>query len=108
MVMTFTYSRLELESSTVGVLRKLVRKHNLHNQIKRYSKMRKSELVEQLLNHSQKSKSASSKLPPLPPAPKKKGKKKLYRKPPQLATEVGYDTKPARVRKPKKRFAIEG
>ena len=133
MVMSFFYSRSELESSTVDHLRKLVRKHNLHNQIKRYSKMRKAELVEQLLNHSQKTKSA----------PKKgKAPKRMDKATKALVPELGQPLykegllkgataqfqkrygkvvpvkKPAafidmtggrkRTRKPRRRFAIEG
>ena len=52
MVKVFSYQRAELEALKVEDLKNLVRKHNLHNQIKRYSKMRKADLVEALLAHS--------------------------------------------------------
>lgn len=45
-------SREELQGIKVAELRSLVREHNLHNQIKRYSKMKKAELVEALMAHS--------------------------------------------------------
>ena len=111
MVQVFAYSRTELESSTVEGLRKLVRKHNLHNQIKRYSKMRKADLVEQLLNHSQKKKKPSKAPKRMDRAtkalvvlgtPNKLGQP-LYK---EGVLDITGGRK--RTRKPKKRFAVEG
>lgn len=42
----------KLESLTVAQLKKLVVEYNLHNVIKRYSKMRKHELIEALRHHN--------------------------------------------------------
>ena len=52
MVQSFTYKREDLHKMTVPQLKGLVQKHNFVNQIKRYSSMRKRELVEALLEHS--------------------------------------------------------
>ena len=47
-------SREELSKMKVGELKALIKKHNLHNQIKGYSKMKKAGLVEALVKHSSK------------------------------------------------------
>ena len=52
MVQVFNYQRRDLQNMKVAELKDLVRKHNLHNQIKRYSKMRKDELVDALMSHT--------------------------------------------------------
>lgn len=45
------FSKEELSKLRVKDLRGLIRQHNLHNAIRRYSVMRKHELVEQLVKH---------------------------------------------------------
>ena len=45
----------ELSKMKVGELRVLIRKHNLHNQIKGYSLMKKAALIESLMKHSKQS-----------------------------------------------------
>ena len=52
MVQAFDYKREDLHKMTVPQLKGLVQKHNFVNQIKRYSSMRKRELVEALMAHS--------------------------------------------------------
>ena len=52
MVNAHNKSRDELKVMKVAELKTLVRKHNLDNAIRRYSKMKKSELVEALMKHS--------------------------------------------------------
>ena len=56
----------------VGELKSLVRKHNLHNAIKGYSKMKKAGLVDALMEHSKKSDDASVS----PPKAKRRGRPK--------------------------------
>ena len=62
MVNAHNKSRDELKVMKVAELKALVRKHNLDNAIRQYSKMKKSELVEALMKHSTASGSFS---PPL-------------------------------------------
>ena len=52
MVQAFNYKREDLHKMTVPQLKGLVQKHNFVNQIKRYSSMRKRELIEALMEHS--------------------------------------------------------
>ena len=59
----------QLKSMKVIELKTLIRKHNLHNAIRRYSTMKKSELVEALMKHSGGEK----------PAPKKKRKLEIVK-----------------------------
>lgn len=47
-------TREQLNKMKVGELKALVRKHNLHNAIKGYSKMKKAAIVEVLMTHSRK------------------------------------------------------
>ena len=54
MVQKFKYTYNELMSMTVPNLRALVQKHNYVNAIRGYSKMRKKELVSELIKHSPK------------------------------------------------------
>ena len=52
MVKQHKKSREELKAMKVVELRALVKKHNLHNQIKIYTTMKKPELVDALMTHS--------------------------------------------------------
>jgi len=69
MVNAHNKSRDELKVMKVAELKTLVRKHNLDNAIRRYSKMKKSELVDALMKHSTSDKPAAK------PAPKPAAKK---------------------------------
>jgi hypothetical protein len=56
-------------------LKSLVKEHNLHNQIKRYTTMKKSALIDALMEHQAKRRGRPKKEAPstaLPPTPKKK------------------------------------
>ena len=134
MVQAFNYKRHDLQNMKVTDLKILVRKHNLHNQIKRYSKMRKGELVDALMKHTKvsKAKSKTTKRPKVGKATKllvPELGQKLYGKDSVLIGakkqfEAHYG-KPKtkkkkqvpfidmtggrkRHRRPKKRFAVEG
>ena len=74
MVNAHNKSRDELKVMKVAELKTLVRKHNLDNAIRRYSKMKKSELVEALMKHSTAPKTAAK------PAPKKEAPKPAPKK----------------------------
>ena len=74
MVNAHNKSRDELKVMKVAELKMLVRKHNLDNAIRRYSKMKKSELVDALMKHSTSAKPAA-KLAPKPAAKKAAPKK---------------------------------
>jgi hypothetical protein len=58
----------ELSKMKVGELRVMIRKHNLHNQIKGYSLIKKAALIGSLMKHSKQS------LVPVKPLVKRKGK----------------------------------
>ena len=75
MVNAHNKSRDELKVMKVAELKTLVRKHNLDNAIRRYSKMKKSELVDALMKHSTSDKPAAK------PAPKPAAKKPAAKKP---------------------------
>ena len=62
MVQKFTYTENELMKMTVPNLRRLVQKHNYVNAITGYSRMRKKELVSELIKHGTKK---TRKNPPL-------------------------------------------
>lgn len=53
-VKTHSKSRRDLMLMNVSMLKDMVRKHNLDNAIKRYSSMRKADLVDALMKHSSK------------------------------------------------------
>ena len=131
MVQVFNYQRRDLQNMKVAELKGLVRKHNLHNQIKRYSKMRKDELVDALMSHTKLQKPKVSTRPkrmdratkalvpelgqPLYKEGVLKGARKQFEKrygkivpvkKPAVFIDVTGGRK--RTRKPKKRFSIEG
>lgn len=108
-IMTKAHSktREELTSMKVKELKDMVKKHNLHNQIKRYTTMRKAALIDALMSHSSAKDSKSSPAKPPPPAepeqslkrmkprkkkaPPKKGqpKAKVPKNPPLYSKEEG-------------------
>ena len=71
MVKAHSKSREELKKMKVKALRSMVKEHNLHNQIKKYTTMKKAELVEALMKHSSAKGGAS---PAAAEAPVKKGR----------------------------------
>jgi hypothetical protein len=73
-------TQAELSKMKVGELRVLIRKHNLHNQIKGYSVMKKAALIESLMKHSKQGKEAVPAEPVEPPK-KKKGRPKKVEAP---------------------------
>ena len=79
MVKSHNKSREELKKMKVAELRALVRKHNLHNQIKGYTTMKKTELVEALMVHKKGSGGSSMDIPP--PARKRRGRPKKAKAP---------------------------
>ena len=88
MVKAHNKSRPELSAMKVTELKALVRTHNLDNAIRRYSSMKKSELVDALVKHSSGEKAAAKKPAPKPapkpaakPAPKPAAKKPAAKKP---------------------------
>jgi len=95
MVKAHNKSRPELSAMKVAELKALVRTHNLDNAIRRYSSMKKSELVDALVKHSSGEKAAAKKPAPKP-APKPAATKPAAKKP---AAKKPAAKKPA----PKKR-----
>jgi hypothetical protein len=65
----------ELSKMKVGELRVMIRKHNLHNQIKGYSLMKKASLIESLMKHSKQTTA------PVKPLVKRKGKEAVTAEP---------------------------
>ena len=80
MVKAHNKSRPELSAMKVAELKALVRTHNLDNAIRRYSSMKKSELVDALVKHSSGEKAAAKKPAPKP-APKPAATKPAAKKP---------------------------
>jgi hypothetical protein len=67
-----SHSRDELSAMKITALKSLVKEHNLHNQIKGYSTMKKAGLVEALMDHSnRRARGRPKKDNEPPPAPKK-------------------------------------
>lgn len=71
MVKAHSKSREELKKMKVKELRSMVKEHNLHNQIKKYTTMKKAELVEALMKHSS---AKGNAVPAAAEAPVKKGR----------------------------------
>ena len=68
-------SKDELSGMKITQLKSLVKEHNLHNQIKRYTTMKKAALVDALMEHQAKRRGRPKKEAPptaLPSTPKKK------------------------------------
>jgi hypothetical protein len=67
-----SHSKDELSAMKITALKSLVKEHNLHNQIKGYSTMKKAGLVEALMEHSnRRARGRPKKDNEPPPAPKK-------------------------------------
>ena len=88
MVKAHNKSRRDLLLMNVTMLKDMIRKHNLDNAIKRYSSMRKADLVDALMKHSTKpnlvieeEKPVPKKAAPKKAAPKKAAPKKEAAKP---------------------------
>ena len=78
MVKAHNKSRRDLLLMNVTMLKDMIRKHNLDNAIKRYSSMRKADLVDALMKHSTKPNLVIEEEKPVPKkaAPKKAAPKK--------------------------------
>ena len=89
-------TREQLQKMKVGELKAMVRKHNLHNAIKWYSKMKKAGIVDLLMKHSRK---AEEEMPePTQPPPKRgRGRPKKVA-PPPLALDAPVPVKRGRGR----------
>jgi len=89
-------TREQLQKMKVGELKAMVRKHNLHNAIKGYSKMKKAGIVDLLMKHSRK---AEEEMPePTQPPPKRgRGRPKKVA-PPPLALDAPVPVKRGRGR----------
>jgi hypothetical protein len=88
-------------------LRALIVKHNLHNSIRRYSVMKKAQLVEVLMKHAPKTtirikKNKEVDSPSPPSSPEKEAPSPAKQKTPIRAFKTGQATKPKTL-KPRKR-----
>lgn len=94
MVKQHSKTREELTKMKVKELKALVKKHNLHNQIKRYTTMRKAALIDALVSHS----SAKDSSPAAPPS---KGEPSLKRMRGRPKKKVVPDMPEKKPKKPK-------
>ena len=98
-------TREQLQKMKVGELKAMVRKYNLHNAIKGYSKMKKAGIVDLLMKHSRKAEDAENPMSSEPALPVKRGRgrpKKVA--PPPLALDAPVPVKRGRGR-PKRKTA---